>query len=360
MTGSDTIRDAFRAQARTCREQGSPFTAALCDILARDLDRSTAFGRRILDWPGDPGPRGDGLALRACAALARLAAAGDAPDLAALFPASPADAVRLAGVLAGTLPRFDLRLAADLDRAPATDEIGRSAVLLGAALILAEEVGLPLELLELGAATGLNLHFDRHAYDLGIGAWGDPAAAIAIPCDWRGAAPALDRPIVIARRAGCDRAPIDTRDPAARAERLSWIWADRPAHRRRTAAALDLAAHHGPAVERADAAEWLEARLDASPTPGHLRLVFHTVVAEHLPEITRRRVGAALARAGAAATDATPLAHLSMEADATPGSAAVVLTLWPGGVPREIARADVHGRHVAWNGARGRFVVEGP
>jgi hypothetical protein len=360
MTGSDSIRESFAAQADACRDLGSPFTAMLCEILARDLDRTTAFGRRILGWPGEPGPRGDALALRACGALARLAASGDAPDLAALFPAPPAAADRLAGVLAATLPRFDARLAADLDRVPQTNEIGRSAVLLGAALILAEEVGLPLELYELGAAAGLNLHFDRHAYDLGVGAWGDSRATIAIPSDWRGATPSLATPIEIAARAGCDLAPIDPRDPAARDAQLSWIWADQTERRRRTAAALDVAARHGITVERADAADWLEARLGERPRPGRLRLVYHTVVTQYLPEESRRRIDAALARAGAAASTVTPLAHLSMEADAIPGSAAVRLTVWPHGASREIARADFHGRHVAWNGARSQFAAEGP
>jgi hypothetical protein len=38
-----------------------------------------------------------------------------------------------------------------------------------------------------------------------------------------------------------------------------------------------------------------------------------------------------------------------MEADATPGSAALTVTLWPGGETRELARVDFHGRAVDWH-----------
>lgn len=360
MTTSDAVRAAFRDQAAACRWLGSPFTARLCDTFAEALDDTTTFGRRILAWPGDPTSRGDALAIRACGALHRLARSGDDPDLAALY-ADPDGAVdRLASVVTAAIARHDARLAADLDRVPQTNEIGRSAVLLGAALLLADEVGMPLDLAEIGAAAGLNLHFDRHRYDLGVGAWGSREAGIALACDWRGAIPPLAAPLTVVARSGCDHAPVDARDPAARDDVLSWIWPDQRTRLDRTAAALTLAADHGPVIDRADAADWLERRLDEPPLPGVLRLVFHTVVRQYLPAATTTRLDAALAEAGRRASAATPLAHLSMEADATPGSAALHLTLWPGGTTREIGRADFHGRHVAWSSARSRFVVEGP
>ncbi len=359
MTDAQTIRDAFLHQAAACRALGSPFTALLCETLGRDLDRTTRFGRRILDWQGISGPQGDALALRAVAALSRLAASGDAPDLAALFPAPPAAALRLAGTLAATLPAFDERLAADLDRIPQTNEVGRSAVLLGAALTLARDLRMPLDLYEIGAAAGLNLLFDHHVYDLGIGAWGHHEAPLALACDWRGASPSLDVPLEIGVRRGCDRAPIDPRDPAARAEQLAWIWADQPQRRARTAAALDLSARLGPEIERADAADWIEARLAEPFAAGRVRTVFHTVVRQYLPETTRRRIDDALAAAGGRATAERPLAHIAMEADETRGSAALTLTVWPGGTPRELGRADFHGRNVAWRGSATRFAQQG-
>ena len=47
------VRAAFRDQAEWCAKLGSPFTALVCATLAAHLDRSTAVGRRVLDWPGE-------------------------------------------------------------------------------------------------------------------------------------------------------------------------------------------------------------------------------------------------------------------------------------------------------------------
>ncbi|MBK8439152.1 MAG: DUF2332 family protein [Rhodobacter sp.] len=65
------------------------------------------------------------------------------------------------------------------------------------------------------------------------------------------------------------------------------------------------------------------------------------------PQRTRRGAGL-LAEAGARATPDAPLARLAMEADAAPGSAAVTLTVWPGGTPILTARAGFHGQHIHW------------
>ena len=52
--------------------------------------------------------------------------------------------------------------------------------------------------------------------------------------------------------------------------------------------------------------------------------------------------------AGRAATQAAPLAWVAFERDATPGSAALSLRLWPGGAPRLLARCDFHGAWARW------------
>ena len=58
---------------------------------------------------------------------------------------------------------------------------------------------------------------------------------------------------------------------------------------------------------------------------------------------------AALAGAGAAATPDTPLAWLRLEPDGIRGSAAILLTLWPGGETRALGRGDYHGRFADWH-----------
>ena len=153
-----------------------------------------------------------------------------------------------------------------LARPPQTNEVGRSAVLLGGFLTVAAETGLPLRLLEIGASAGLNLIWDAYAYDLADAAWGPPAAPLRLRPDWQGALPPLI-PAAIRGRRGCDRAPLDPSDAGDRLRLRAYVWADQVDRRHRLEVALDLVAESGLRVERADAAEWAEARL-REPAPG--------------------------------------------------------------------------------------------
>ena len=111
----------------------------------------------------------------------------------------------------------------------------------------------------------------------------------------------------------------------------------------RTRAALDLAAKSRPPVDQADAADWLESRLQTNGD-GALHLVFHTVAWQYFPTQTQTRALAALAQAGRR----SPVARLSMEADGQTPGAALTLTLWPEGEIIPLGRADFHGRWVDW------------
>src|SRR5262249_62273693 len=125
-----------------------------------------------------------------------------------------------------------------------TNEVRRSAALLGGFLRVARETGLPLRLREIGSSAGLNLAWDRYRYELGPHRWGDPRAALVLAADWTGPAPDLAAKVRIASRAGCDVAPLDARDPATR-QRLEAVgWPEQahpPAEPR--AAAAPVAAH---------------------------------------------------------------------------------------------------------------------
>ena len=112
-------------------------------------------------------------------------------------------------------------------------------------------------------------------------------------------------------------------------------------------AALALAAPKPWRVEKADAADWAEARL-AAPPAGQAGVLFHTIVWQYLQEETQRRIRIAIERAAARATSEAPLAWLRMEAEGDPDGAAVRLSIWPGGDDRRIARADFHGRWARW------------
>ncbi|HKD52630.1 MAG TPA: DUF2332 family protein, partial [Steroidobacteraceae bacterium] len=80
------VRQAFLDQAGYCDRLGSPFTALLCRALGDGLDGSVEIERNILEWPGDPGPFRDSVPLRVAGALHFLVRAGQAPEVAGLYP----------------------------------------------------------------------------------------------------------------------------------------------------------------------------------------------------------------------------------------------------------------------------------
>ncbi len=304
-----------------------------------------AVSARVLAWPGEPAGHADAVALRLAGGLHALVLKGAAPDLAAAYadPAAIPDD-RLLTTLLLTLRHHQDVLLAALDQPPQTNEVRRSAVLIAAGHWLTARYGLPLVLSELGASAGLNLIWDQYLLNIGGCRFGPPDATLMLTPDWAGPMPPSSPPR-IAERAGVDLNPLDPVSDRARI--LSYIWADQTDRIERTRIALRIAASVKAPIERGDAAEWLGQRL-TRVWPGAVHLVFHTVAWQYFPAQTRDRCTASLAQAGSRATKDAPVAHLSYEADATPGSAAVRLTLWPGGETVTLGRADFHGRSVRW------------
>lgn len=347
MPGMHTIPDAFRRQALACRHLGSPFTARVCETLADGLTTETAFGARILGWAGHP--VNDALALRAAGALNALARSGGCAELAATYPPHEADDESLRNAVAAAIAGHDDFLTRFLDSAPQTNEVARSNALLGGALHIAAATDMPLALHEIGSSAGLNLVFDRYAYELGTATWRAPDAAVKIAAEWAGVLPPLDAPLRVVARAGCDINPLD---PARDRDRLlAYIWPDQAARLARIAAALDEAARTGAAVEKADAGEWVERHFGRGGESGIVRVLMHTIVWQYLPAETQARIEAAMTAAGAAATKDAPVAWLRAEPDKIDKlSAAVTLTLWRGGdaETRMLGRTDFHGRWSKW------------
>jgi hypothetical protein len=345
-----TVRSHFQGQAAACTRLGSPFTARLLELAAERLVETGHVGRAILRWPGDP--KADALALRLAAALHALVLSDASPELAAAYPegSRSGDPAALGPALTRAFEAQGAVIADFLARPPQTNEVGRSAVLLGGFLTVAAETGLPLRLLELGASAGLNLFWDAYAYDLAGAAWGPPDAPLRLCPDWQGALPPLI-PAAIRSRRGCDRTPLDPSDAGDRLRLRAYVWADQVDRRRRLEVALDLVAESGLRVERADAAEWTEARL-SEPAPGEAIVLYHSIVWQYLPPAGQRRIAAAIERAAACATSPSPLAWLRMEPARDVRHSELRLTLWPGGHERLLAEADYHGRWVRWLATR--------
>jgi hypothetical protein len=129
---------------------------------------------------------------------------------------------------------------------------------------------------------------------------------------------------------------------------LAYVWPDQARRLARLEAALALAAEDPPQIEPGDAAAWTEARLAEPAAAGVTRVVLHSVAFQYFPEKTKARIAAALARAGAAATGAAPLAWLRYEHDKGDERITLRLRTWPGEEERLLAYCHPHGRSIRW------------
>src|SRR3954469_2764165 len=198
----------------------------------------------------------DAYALRVMGGVQFRVLRGHEPALAAHYPSTGGDADADAA-----WPRFlalldqpPPELVDALRRPPQTNEVGRSASMVGGFLTVAAEFGLPLRVLELGASAGLNLQFDRYRYQQGAAGFGPTDAPVRFVDLWGEVPPPFAAPLRVDERRGCDRDPIDAADPDDRLRLLSYIWPDVTARFERTRAALELAAAAPMPVDRADAA----------------------------------------------------------------------------------------------------------
>ena len=338
------VRAAFAEQAEWCDRLDSPFTALLCRLLGERLGRNTCTGRKALGWQGSPSPLADALALRLCGGLQALSRGGRYPGLAACYPPHPLpDPDSLWAALEPALD--DPELPAWLGRAPQTNEVGRSAVLMSGLLVIADCFSRPMELLELGASAGLNLLMDHYGHELGGVRAGDPGSPLQLAPDWSGSAPPKAR-IEIASRAGVDLTPLDARSDG---DRLSaYVWPEQARRQAQLAAALAIAAHCPVQVEQADAADWLERRLAEPARPGLVRVVYHSVAFHYFPAEAQARIAARLSEVGAQASSATPLAWLRYEQEPGDEHFSLQLRVWPGDEQWRLAECHPHGRWIRW------------
>jgi hypothetical protein len=343
-----SLLEHFAEQAGFCEAMGSPFTARLLEAMARDLEAGGPVADLVGDWPGHP--RADALSLRLAGALHAAALSGRDAALAAEYPAARPDwdAEAVWSAARAFLARERDWVLGFLRFAPQTNETRRSIALLAGFLHLADRFDRPIDALEIGASAGLNLCWDRFAYRTDGWSWGPPGAAL-IDTDWRGPPPPLGAKPRLRSRAACDLHPLDLRRPEERLRLRSYIWADQAERLARFDAAVALALESGVAVERADAAVFLEERLPAR-APDALTVVYHSVFLQYPPRATRMRIVSAIERAGESAR--APLAWLRLEPEVVLGgpreSVRFLLDVvtWPGGERRTLATTDGHVRFV--------------
>ncbi len=349
MKARDAVVDALRHQAAACAYLDSRFYDALLTSMAADAARGGPSARLL--EPYAPTLVDDAYALRVMGGIHFRVMRGGEPALAAHYPSVGGD-----GNAAAAWPAFHAllddpppELVDALRRPPQTNEVGRSASMIVGFLAVADEFGLPLRVLELGASAGLNLQFDRYRYEQGGAGFGPTDAPVRFTDLWSEVLPRFDAPLLVAERRGCDRDPIDASAADDRLRLLSYVWPDVVARFERTRAALELAAQQPVPVDPADAAVWIAEQLPG-PTPGHASVVFHSIVWQYLDDATAANVRATIEAAGAAATPDAPVAWLRLEPDDTwraegrppPSHAELRLRVWPGGDDRYLADASFH------------------
>ncbi|SFR38897.1 DUF2332 domain-containing protein [Litoreibacter janthinus] len=339
-----SLKDALRDQAGHCAALGSPFMARLLTLLANRLRPDTPLTERLFNWPGDLSPHGASVPLRLAGALhAHVLRAPDSALARAYPPAEVSDDALWAAVLRTLVDEAEF-LDAFLDSPPQTNEVRRSAAILPAAMVAAEHFGLPLTVSELGASAGLNLTFDRYALQINGLTYGAKNPVLTLTPDWTGRPPPTAQ-LSVMDRCGVDLNPLTAPEDAARLR--AYLWADQPERLTLTNAALSLPR---PRIDRADAADWLEARLSHTLS-GSTHFLFHTIAWQYFPDAVQARCTRAIEAAADRATPDAPLAWFAMESDNGAGGqgAKLTLRLWPGSLVLELGRADFHGRWVNWS-----------
>jgi hypothetical protein len=287
------------------------------------------------------------LPLRLMGAVHRIVLAGDAPDLAPFYPSAGGrpDAEKAWPAFRDVVARMLPRVRDEIGMHVQTNEVARCGALLGPFMLIARETGLPLRLLEVGASAGLNLNFDRYRYEAGQATFGPEDSPVRFVDFMSEGTLPLEPALAVAERRGCDAAPLDPGSDRDRLLLRSFVWPDQVERFRVLDGALELARRHPVAVERADAADWVE-EMVARPAPGVATVVFHSLVMMYLDDETSERLVEAVEAAGARATPDAPFAWLRMELGGD--EANVDLKTWPGGEDRRVARAHYHGHQVRW------------
>jgi hypothetical protein len=167
---------------------------------------------------------------------------------------------------------------------------------------------------------------------------------------WAGARLPVDAPLRVVERGGCDVSPVDVTTEAGRLTLTSYVWPDQTARHARLAGALALARTAPVTVEPADAASYVE-RLTLAP--GHLTVLWHSVMWQYVPHEQQQRVTARLEDLGRGATEDSPLAHLYAEPTRrTPGEEHhfwICARSWPGPEERVfLGRMAAHGVPAVW------------
>lgn len=227
-----------------------------------------------------------------------------------------------------------------------TNEIARCALFLPAFGLVGQRVkGKRCQLIEVGSSAGLNLNWDRYAFDYGTGkVYGDAASPILLRCELRGGLlPLQDRMPEVEKQVGIDLHPNDVFDEDAMLWLRALVWPEQQERAERLKQAIVLARRFPPTILQGDALELVPQLIAGTPreTP---TILFHSFVLNQMPKELRARYYELLAEQSRGRL----LFDVAIEPSAFPSP--MVLTTFEGGERRQeaLARCDHHGRWLEW------------
>lgn len=345
---ADRLAAQLRWQASACASLGSGFYAVLLEWLADDAETGGPTARVLAGHEDDP--IDSLLALRLLGGVHRRVLLGLEPLLASHYPSTggDGDVDAAAPVVLAVLDQQADELRGSLARPPQTNEVGRAGPLVGALWHLQSIAPLPVRLFEMGASGGLNLLADRFRFE-GARQTGPVGSPVVFADVWLGNVPATGPLLDVVERLGCDRHPVDSSTDEGALTLTSYVWPDQLERLARLRGALTLARASPVTVVGMSAADFAA---DLAPAAGAWTVLWHSVMWQYLDDEERASVLGHLERAGAAAFDDAPLAHIAFEPKRLAPDADlafyVTLQTWPGGPERTLGVAPAHGLPVEW------------
>ena len=341
----------LRSQGRFCAGSGSSMYGELFELVAGDVEAGGVFANILSGHEDDPSRHA--VPLRLLGGLHRLVLDGRAPELRRWYPSTggtwdAGTAIRAWPEILRTAARHSDTLRAALDQPPQTNEVGRSAALIGGLLRINRGFDFPIRLFEIGSSAGLNMRADHYHYRYGGGGWGPVDSPVTIDDAWHGALPPHG-PVRIVERNGYDIAPIDVTGDDGEMTVLSYVWPDQDARLDRLRGAIAVARNVPARLERNTAAEAVAGMRLAD---GALTVLWHSITWQYMSDDERVSVRAGVAALGAQADARSPFAHLTLE-PARDGPGAPIRFLvraraWPGGELTVLAECHPHGPPVRW------------
>ncbi len=343
------LLQTIAVQGRVCAAMGSAMYGDVLQLVAGDVEADGVFAQIFAGHENDS-PR-MALPLRLLGGLHRLALEGRAPALRRWYPSVGGNWDAGAGwadIVQAACEHTEY-LRAALDQPPQTNEVGRSAALIGGLLTLADRFGLPTRLFEIGCSAGLNLRADHYCYRYPGGDWGPADSPVTIDDAWRGELPPTAAGLDIVERQGYDIAPLDATSTDGELTLLSYVWPDQQARLDRLRGAISVARQVPATLHRRAAADALP---ELELVGGTLTVLWHSIMWQYLSLPEQSTVQAVIEEIGSRARPEAPFVHLTLEPHRRTPDAEVEFLVqarsWPGGDARLLAACSPHGPPVVW------------